>query len=130
MDSLTTYGAILGGLTVLLLARLLAAFQELRGELLAQRERVLGLEEALAAATRPDAALRAEDLGPLEQRLELLESRAVAPSYEEATRLVRAGATEQRLADDCGLSPGEARLVRVMWEQQKNVGGTTRSLGN
>ena len=130
MDSLTTYGAILGGLTVLLLARLLAAFRELRGELLAQRERVLGLEEALAAATRPDATLRAEDLGPLEQRLELLESRAVAPSYEEATRLVRAGATEQRLADDCGLSPGEARLVRVMWEQQKNVGGTTRSLGN
>ena len=117
MENMATAGFITAGLAVLALLRLLVAFRELRAELLKQRAELAGALERItdneAALERVTDAL--PDLAGLLHRIEQAEKRALTPRYEEAARLARGGAADGSLATRCGLSRGEAHLVRALW---------------
>ena len=51
----------------------------------------------------------------METRLEFIDRKAGVAGYDEAARLVRQGAGEAQLASSCGLSQGEAQLVKALW---------------
>lgn len=120
MDSMATIGFITAGLAILALVRLLAAFRELRDELLAQRERLNDGLQRLCTSERTleQIGQGMPEIDGLLQRIEQAEKRALNPRYEEAARLVRGGAQDGKLATRCGLSRGEARLVEAMWRAE------------
>ncbi|MGB5622774.1 MAG: DUF2802 domain-containing protein [Gammaproteobacteria bacterium] len=116
MDNMITLGFITSGLAVLALWRLLSAFRELRSEVLGQRRQLLEMADVAAAAVSAaeEAALVLPEFRRLVQRVEQTEKRARSPRYDEAARLLRHGAAEVRLTSVCGLSRGEAELMRSL----------------
>lgn len=116
MDNMITLGFITSGLAVLALWRLLSAFRELRSEVLDQRRQLLEMTDlaAAAAAAAEQAAQVMPEFRRLAQRVEQTERRARSPRYDEADRLLRSGAAEVRLTSVCGLSRGEAELMRSL----------------
>ncbi len=116
MDNMITLGFITSGLAVLALWRLLSAFRELRSEVLDQRRQLLEMADlaAAAAAAAEQAAQVMPEFRRLAQRVEQTERRARSPRYDEADRLLRSGAAEVRLTSVCGLSRGEAELMRSL----------------
>lgn len=115
MDNMITLGFITSGLAALALWRLLSAFRELRAEVLAQRSQLLEMADTAAAAVAAaqEAAAVMPEFRRLAQRVEQAEKRARSPRYEEAARLLRGGG-EARLTSACGLSRGEAELMRSL----------------
>ncbi|MGD8977532.1 MAG: DUF2802 domain-containing protein [Gammaproteobacteria bacterium] len=116
MDNMITLGFITSGLAALALWRLLSAFRELRAEVLAQRSQLLEMADTAAAAVAAaqEAATVMPEFRRLAQRVEQAEKRARSPRYEEAARLLRGGSGEARLTSACGLSRGEAELMRSL----------------
>lgn len=121
MDNMITLGFITSGLAVLALWRLLSAFRELRGEVLNQRRQLLEMADlaTAAAAAAEHAAQVMPEFRRLAQRVEQTERRARSPRYDEAARLLRTGAAEVRLTSVCGLSRGEAELMRSICARDK-----------
>ena len=55
------------------------------------------------------------DVAALRDELAMLKaSRPIAPQYSEALTLAGRGLSEQQIADQCGISIGEAELVRAL----------------
>ncbi len=55
------------------------------------------------------------DMAALRDELAMLKaSRPIAPQYSEALTLAGRGLSEQQIADQCGISIGEAELVRAL----------------
>jgi len=79
-------------------------------QLLAQSDTVLQHLGALQARLDATAAAVAQ----LDERLErqAQSGGAAAPGYQIAIRLARGGASREELVSSCGLSSGEAELVR------------------
>jgi hypothetical protein len=78
-------------------------------QLLVQSDTVLRHLSALQ--TRLDATAAA--VAQLDERLERqAQSGTAAPGYQIAIRLARGGASREELVSSCGLSSGEAELVR------------------
>lgn len=122
MENMGTIGLFTAGLAILALYRLLVAFRELRGELLAQRQRLVSVLDRVDAVevTLHRLSSGMPDLNGLLQRIEQAEKRAVNPRYEEAARLVRVGEGDAELTTRCGLSRGEARLVNAIWRSRNS----------
>jgi type IV secretory pathway VirB10-like protein len=65
---------------------------------------------------------------------ELKAARLVSPQYSEAMAMAQRGLTAQDVADRCGISLGEAELVRALargpatFEDEDDYGGDTRRL--
>ncbi|MGB5211088.1 MAG: DUF2802 domain-containing protein [Gammaproteobacteria bacterium] len=116
MDKLSTLGFITSGLAALALWRLLDTFRELRQEVLRQRQQLLDMAATTAAAVAAaeQAAAVMPEFRRLAQRVEQSEKRARAPRYDEAVRLLKNGANEGELSKACGLSRGEADLMRSL----------------
>lgn len=96
----------------------------------AATERLLALESVLADAL--DQALESESRQQeMQQRLADLRSRvdrlalkrarsdrqSAAAGYQDAIRLSQDGAADEVLMDSCGLSRGEARLIRSLYRR-------------
>ena len=79
-------------------------------QLLVQCEAILARLAALEARAESTAAAIAQVDERLERQSQL--SSAPAPGYQIAIRLARGGATREELMSSCGLSLGEAELVR------------------
>ena len=82
---------------------------------------------AAAGSDRRLAALeRAQRrLDERQDRIEL--SHAGERAYDHAIRLVRNGADAERLVRECGLTPGEARLVLMLHGERAAAAGGPRA---
>lgn len=112
------------GLACRRLARRLAAAER---ALEAARADVAALCAAASGTDRRLAALeRAQRrLDERQDRIEL--SHAGERAYDHAIRLVRNGADAERLVRECGLTPGEARLVLMLHGGQAAAAGGSRA---
>lgn len=128
MLSMESIGFVFAGLTIIGLLRVLFAFRELRAELHDQRLALISAGRSLEALQRQvtGSVTHEQRLRDLEARAEVSQRAAQHASYEDATRLVQQGAVSAQLSKSCGLSRGEAQLVRALWS--KNAGQSQEAL--
>lgn len=121
MLNMESVGFFVAGMSIIGLLRVLFAFREIRRELHDQRL-LLNSNRCQIEILKTRLAL----VEGHERRLRDLESRALVAdraaqhaSYDDATRLARQGAASAQLAQACGLSRGEAQLVRSLWSSEQ-----------
>lgn len=119
MLSMESVGFFVAGLSIIGLLRVLFAFRELRGELHDQRL-LINSNRCKIEILKTQVALtdsHERRLRDLESRADVADQAAKQASYDDATRLVQKGAESAQLARSCGLSRGEAQLVRALWSK-------------
>lgn len=123
MEEIATLGFITAGMTIIGLFRVLFAFREIRTELHDQRKALIAAESRLEVLTAYAEGGRTHEkrIRDLEARFDVIGRTASVASYDEAARMVMRGAGEAQLASSCGLSQGEAQLVKALWGAEEEI---------
>ncbi|SFR86052.1 Protein of unknown function [Dyella sp. OK004] len=76
----------------------------------------------VAVLSRVQRTLEAKPIAPVQERSRVREVAAVSSSYDVARRLVSEGAGADQLVEHCGLSRGEAELLRSLHAAREGMG--------
>lgn len=123
MGDMATLGFITAGMTIIGLLRVLFAFREIRSEMHGQRLELIEANNQIGILT--SSLARGSSFGrrilDLEMRAQVDDRTAKVASYEEAARMVQRGVSQGELTTSCGLSRGEAQLVKTLWGAEARV---------